>query len=131
MEDLLAAIVEIVAELVLQLLGEFLLELFFRSSGKFFSAIFESSRAFTAAVVLLLGALSGAISLAFFPHPLVHPSRCHGIGLIVSPVITGLVMSQVGRLLRSQGKASVQIESFALGFAFAFAMAVVRFLFVR
>lgn len=131
MEDFLAAIFEVVAELVLQLLGELLLELLVRAIGKFFSAIFESSRVFTAAVVLLLGALCGAISLLPFPHPLVHPSHLHGISLIVSPLITGLVMSQVGRLLRNRGKQSIQSESFVLGFAFAFALALIRFVFVR
>ncbi len=40
-------------------------------------------------------------------------------------------MSQAGRLLRSQGKRTIQIESFALGFAFAFAMALVRLVFVK
>ena len=131
MEDFLAAILEVFAELILQLLGELFLELIARAIGKFFSAIFESSRVFTAAVVLLLGALSGASSLIFFPHPLVHPSRAHGISLIVSPVIAGLVMSQIGRFLRSRGKRTIQLESFVYGFTFAFAMAVVRLLFVR
>ncbi len=88
MEDFLAAILEVVAELVLQLFGELLLELLFRATGKFFEAIFESSRVFTTLAVLLLGALSGECSLALFPHPLVHPSRLHGISLIVSPLIT-------------------------------------------
>jgi len=131
MEDLLAFLFEAIAEVVFQLLGELLLELLFRIIGKSFSAMFDSGRVFAAAVVLLLGALIGAGSLVFFPHPLVHPSRLHGISLLVSPLITGLVMSQVGRVLRSQGKKSIQIESFALGFAFAFAMALVRFVFVR
>ncbi len=80
---------------------------------------------------LLLGAAFGGVSVYLFPHPLVHPSKIHGISLVVSPVITGLIMSQVGSLLRRTGKDTVQIESFGYGFAFAFGVAVIRFLFVR
>ena len=64
MEDFLAFLFEVVADLVIQIFGELLLELLFRAIGKFFSAIFESSRLFMAAIVLLLGALIGAGSLA-------------------------------------------------------------------
>jgi hypothetical protein len=38
-------------------------------------------------------------------------------------------MSLTGFLLRQRGKTVVQIESFSYGFAFAFGMALVRFLF--
>jgi hypothetical protein len=61
----------------------------------------------------------------FFPHPLVHPSRLHGSNLLLSPVITGLVMSQVGSILAGRGKSVTPIESFACGFAFAFGIALI------
>lgn len=69
---------------------------------------------------LLLGTSFGLLSVFLLPHSLIHRSRFHGLSLVVSPVLTGLVMSQVGRLLRRQGKDSVQIESFGYGFTFAF-----------
>src|SRR5437016_5143010 len=78
----------------------------------------------------LLGALAGGLSLFIFPHPLVHPSRLHGINLLVSPVVTGLVMSLIGSILSRQGKKVVQIESFRYGFAFALGMALIRYFFV-
>jgi len=78
----------------------------------------------------LLGASAGGLSLFIFPHPLVHPSRLHGINLLVSPIVTGLVMSLIGSILSRQGKKVVQIESFGYGFAFAFGMALIRYFFV-
>jgi hypothetical protein len=60
-----------------------------------------------------------------FPHPLAHPSRIHGISLLVSPVIVGVVMSLIGSVQRNRDKRVAQIESFGYGFAFAFGMAVV------
>jgi endo-1,4-beta-D-glucanase Y len=40
-------------------------------------------------------------------------------------------MSQLGRLLRNNGRRVMPIESFGYGFMFAFAMALVRFLMLR
>jgi hypothetical protein len=79
----------------------------------------------------LLGVACGAVSVFFFPHPLIHPSKIHGISLLVSPVITGLIMAQVGLLLRRKDKNAVRIESFWYGFTFALGMAFIRFIFIR
>jgi hypothetical protein len=131
MEDFLAFVFEVVAELVLQLLGELILEVLFRAIGKLLIAIFESGPLMAALFVAVLGIASGVCSVAVLPHPLVHPSKAHGISLIVSPVITGLLMSQVGRILRRQGKRTIQLETFGFGFVFAFAMALVRLVLVK
>ena len=76
---------------------------------------------------LILGTFAGEVSLLLFSHPLVHPSRIHGISLLVSPVVTGSIMSLVGSALRRHDKQTVVIESFAYGFAFAFGMALCRY----
>ena len=131
MEDFLALILEVFAEVLIELCGELLISLSARAIGKFFMAIFEPGPLWAVVGVVLLGLASGACSLAVFPHPLVHPSTVHGISLIVSPAITGVVMSQVGRLLRNRGTRTIWLESFAYGFTFAFALTVVRLLFVK
>jgi hypothetical protein len=113
------------------MIGELILDLVFRSLGSLVEDLLESVPFATGIGVVLLGLTSGAISLHFFPHPLVHPARIHGISLIISPLIAGLVMALVGRLIRRRGKETVQIESFGYGFAFAFSMAAVRLLFVK
>lgn len=78
-----------------------------------------------------LGGVAGGPSLLLFPHPLVQPSRFHGIRLIVSPVLVGLGMSLVGLALRRRGKKGVQLESFGSGYTFAFGIALIRFLLTR
>ena len=80
---------------------------------------------------LLLGTGFGLLSIFLFPHSLIHRSRFHGISLVVSPVLTGLVMSQVGRSIRRQGKDSTQIESFGYGFTFALGVSIIRFFLVH
>ena len=131
MDDLIAVIIAAIAEAFLEIAGELLVSLLARAMGKLLTAILELGSVATAAGVVLLGTASGACSVIIFPHPLVHPAKMHGISLIISPILAGFVMSQVGRLLRNRGARTIQIESFALGFTFAFAMAVVRFAFVR
>ena len=79
----------------------------------------------------LYGLGSGFLSLLLFPHPLAHPSKFHGVSLLISPVITGLVMAGIGGVVRRRGKTPVQIESFAYGCTFAFAFALIRLLMVR
>jgi hypothetical protein len=82
-------------------------------------------------VYFLAGVACGTMSVLVFPHPLVHPSRIHGISLVISPLITGSIMSLLGAELRRHGKESVRIESFGYGFTFAFGMAIVRLLFAK
>ena len=73
------------------------------------------------------GACFGFVSLWLFPHRLVHPTRFQGISLFVSPILTGLLMGQIGRTVQRRGRQSVRIETFTFGFIFALAMSVVRF----
>ena len=82
---------------------------------------------FTILKFTLLGLALSFVSVLVLPHPLVHPSKFHGVSLLISPVITGLIMGFIGRTVRRRGKTPVQIESFAYGFTFAFAFALIRF----
>jgi|ERR1700729_1391062 predicted PurR-regulated permease PerM len=128
---------ELLLEMLLELVGEFLLELFFaavldlalRAIAKIFETFRFANPVLASASYVLLGALAGGLSLLVFPHPLVHPSRLHGINLLVSPIATGLAMSQVGSMLSLQGKGVTRIESFGYGFGFAFGIALTRYLF--
>jgi hypothetical protein len=135
-----------------------MLELLFALLEMFFDLLFEAAFEFAAAFVgaliwrgvaavfdtsefknppmaylgyAFLGAVAGGLSLLFFPHPLVHPSRVHGVSLVISPILAGLGMSLAGSRMRKQNKKVMQIESFGYGFAFAFGMALVRFFFTR
>jgi hypothetical protein len=78
-----------------------------------------------------LGLSLGFLSAVVFPHHLVHPSKVHGISLLISPLITGLVMGAIGRAVHRRGRVPVRIESFGYGFTFALALALIRFLLVH
>jgi hypothetical protein len=132
MEELLGAILASLAELLVELLFEVLAEtivaIFVRLLRRLFGDALDPIVAFV--FYSFLGAAFGAASLLVFPHPIFHPSRFHGISLVVSPVITGLMMAQAGSLIRRKGRESVRIESFRYGFAFALGMAIIRLVFV-
>jgi hypothetical protein len=135
MEDfligLIGLIAETLAEAFLEFAGGLVISILVRTSRKLFTVIRELGPILTTFSVVILGAAIGILSVWVFPHSLVHPSRIHGANLLISPIVTGLAMSQIGRGLRRRGRQSAQIESFGYGFVFAFAMAFVRFVFVR
>jgi len=133
----LAAIAEVLFEAIPEIAGEALVSLLIRAISKLFKTVSEFNPeaeinpVATAFALGMLGALVGFLSVAAYPHPLVHPSRLHGVSVIASPLITGFVMSKLGRILRNHGRRVMPIESFGYGFVFAFAMALVRFLMLR
>jgi len=134
MEELLGFILDIFFDFFAEVFFQFVVQVFFDLIIRVFLEKFGNKRIgnsiIAALVYLVLGSLSGGLSLVFFPHPLVHPSRYHGISLLVSPVITGLVMAFVGAQLRRRDREVIRIESFWYGFTFAFGMALIRFIFV-
>jgi hypothetical protein len=150
MEDLLGFIVEFVVEVLLQMIFEAGVDAAsrayrpkedravrprahrqFRFASLLRLTLSEANPHWTILKFTLLGIGSGFLSLLLFPHPLVHPSKFHGISLLISPLVTGIVMGFVGRMIRRRGKTPVNIESFAYGFTFAFAFALIRLLMVR
>jgi hypothetical protein len=135
MEELFGAILAGIAELI----GEILLEAVFAELAGVLSRAFRLFRVKVrrtepvVAIVTfcLVGVCFGFLSVWFFPHHLVYPTRIHGISLLISPILTGLLMAQIGRTVRRWGRQPVRIESFSYGFIFALAMALVRFWLVR
>ncbi len=129
---LIEFLLEIVFEAALQFAGEAILVFFLTAITEAINPEEELRSPVMAAVgYLLLGAGTGGISLVWFPSPLVHPSRFHGISLIISPLLTGSLMALLGSILRKHNKRTVRLESFGYGFVFALGMAFVRFFFVR
>lgn len=135
MEDLLELIVGAVFEVSAEVLSEIVLAaitaLVARAFRKFRVSVRRGNPIVASVVFVLLGVALGFLSVLAFPHPLVHPSRVHGISLLVSPVITGLLLGFIGRSIRRRGKVPVQIESFTYGFLFAFPLALIRLLALR
>jgi hypothetical protein len=129
--DLLFALLELFLEVLFQVAAEALFDLALRGLGEVLvRSEFKNPLVATIGYVAL-GALTGGLSLIIFPHPLVHPSRLHGISLLVAPIVTGSLMALIGSVLHHQGKKTTQIESFGYGFAFAFGMALIRLIFAE
>ncbi|MDR3773746.1 MAG: hypothetical protein P4L26_10390 [Terracidiphilus sp.] len=135
MDELLAGVLAVIAEVlfeaVFEITGEGLASLLTRAISNLFKTISDVNPIATTFALGMLGALAGFLSVVAYPHPLVHPSRFHGVSVIASPLIAGFVMSQLGRLLRKHDRRVMPIESFGYGFVFAFAMALLRFLMLR
>lgn len=135
MLDLLFAVLEVVLEIVLEAAFEFaanfLGALILRGIAEIFNTSEFKNPLVACVGYVFLGGLAGGLSLFFFPHPLVHPSRVPGLSVIISPILAGFGMSLVGSTLRKRNNNVMQIESFGYGFAFAFGMALVRFFYVK
>jgi hypothetical protein len=135
--ELLGFIVEILFEVLIQVIFEQGVATASRARRRFRFAPFvratlsQTNPPLTILKFTVLGFGLGFISVLILPHPLVHPSRIHGISLLISPIITGLIMGLIGRMVRRRGNTPVRIESFTYGFTFAFAMALIRLLMVR
>ena len=133
MEDIVIEIIGLILEPLLEALFEFLAAVLADVILRFLGEVFEppemqnSLRTIVGHAVF--GLAVGGLSLVIFPYHLVHPSKIHGASLIISPIITGALLSWVGALLRKRDKKAIQIESFSYGFVFAFGIALVRFLF--
>jgi hypothetical protein len=138
MEDLfvglIAEIAGVLLEALLQIASELFVSLLVRRMTRVFDATLRLDPLVAGIGALLLGTLAGALTLVAFPHPLVpalKPSKLHGMSLILSPLLTGLVMSWIGGKIRRRGRTTMKIESFSYGFIFAFAMAIVQFSMAR
>ena len=131
MEDLIFGLLEIFGEFLLQFIFEVLVGIASRGLRRFRVSTRKQGTAFSAVLFALLGVIAGGVSLFVFPHPLFHPSKLHGISLLLSPLLTGFVMSGLGRTVQRRGRIPARIESFACGFTFALGMALIRFCFAN
>jgi hypothetical protein len=129
-ELLLAMCAELFGEFLLDLAVAALSDLALRAIAKVFETFRFENTLLASISYALLGASAGGLSLLILPHRLVNSSRFHGINLLLSPILTGLAMSLIGSMLSRYGQKVTRIESFRYGFAVAFGIALVRFLFV-
>lgn len=124
-------------ELILQLLGEFLLQAFAEALAELgLHALAEPFRKRPHPVVATigvaaLGALAGALSLFLLPHHLVTTPALRWLNLLLVPTAAGALMMFAGRWRRGRGDAVLSIDRFACGYVFAIAMAAVRFVFAH
>ena len=136
MEFIFEILFQVLFEFILEIGAEILLELGLHSVAQVFHGRRTRNPVFAFIGYALLGVIVGFISLLIFPRPLVRSAsfrgiNLHGIGLVISPLLAGLVMSAIGSLRRRRGMSVIRLDSFGYGFIFAFGMALIRFLFTK
>jgi cytochrome bd-type quinol oxidase subunit 1 len=128
---LLIEVADIAAELLLEAVFAELAGILSRAFRLFRVRVRRANPVSAAVIFSMVGVCFGFLSVWLFPHHLVHPSRLHGISLLISSILTGLLMAQIGRTVRKWGRQPVLIESFGYGFVFALTMGLVRFSLVK
>lgn len=129
MEFILELIVEIFGEFLLQFVFEALSEAGLRLVGKPPSERAPVRPWLAVCGYVLLGAGCGAVSLWLFPTFFVRSHAGRVVSLIATPVLAGACMAALGAWRRRRGEELLRLDRFAYGYAFALAMAAVRFAF--
>lgn len=80
---------------------------------------------------LLWGALAGGISLIVLPHSAITNPVLRKANVLVTPLAVGTVMMLIGRRRGRLGQTLVRLDRFGYAFAFALAMALVRYALAR
>lgn len=116
--------IEVVLELLLTLFGETLLDsLVHKFAG--------SDRAMRMALRIVifagLGAFVGGLSLLLFPIHFIRDADLRLVTLIVTPFLAGAIFAGVGRRRLRHEKHVSALETFWPAYAFALAMALVRY----
>ncbi len=125
---MLEPIVELIFEFLLQVVGEALIELGFHSIAEPFR---KPPNPWLAALgYLLLGAVTGGLSLLLFTALFVGPSL-RIANLIITPILVGLSMTALGAWRTRRGQALLRIDRFAYGYLFALSFAGIRFWLAR
>jgi len=117
---------EIFGEFLIQVIGEALVEIGLHTWA-------DRSRRPVHPLLSMLGhaffgAVIGGLSLLVFPHNLV-PPQLRLPNLVLTPLAVGGLMAWMGAWRARRGQAPLQIDRFACGSLFAFALALVRFRF--
>lgn len=126
---ILLEILAIVFEFILELSGDLVFELILRALGQTVTPREERNPILAGIGYALVGLIAGGLSLLIFPHSFARSETCHGISLLVAPVLTGCAMAGIGWCLERHGKRRLRLDSFIYGFIMALPMAIVRFLY--
>ena len=124
MEEILVIVLQLAGEALLQIFGELLFELGWRSVTAPFQK--EPHPVLASFGYPLLGAAVGALSLWPFPALFVHSHAGRIANALVTPVLAGASMAAIGAWRRRRGQRVLLIDRFAYGYLFALAMALVR-----
>lgn len=125
--ELLAPLLQFLAELVLQIVVELLAEAGLHGLRESFERSRPLHMAWAIVCYALFGAFCGWLSLLLFPKLFIVSPAFRIANLALTPLASGGVMAAVGAWRRRRGEALIRLDRFACGFLFALAMAVTRY----
>jgi hypothetical protein len=120
---------ELLAELLLQILFEAIVELGFHGVRDTLKR--THNPALSAIGYLIWGALAGAISLWPFPALFIRSHDIRLLDLAVAPLVSGEAMLLIGKFRTARGQELVRLDRFGYAFSFALGMTLVRFFFAK
>lgn len=125
---------ELLLEIIFQFVGEILLQAFFELIAELGMRTIKLPSARPQRVVLstiglcLLGAVAGGLSLLIFPtSPILNP-HFRLLNLLLTPLAVGGLMMVLGWLRAKKGQRLIRLDRFGYAFAFAFGMAIMRYI---
>jgi len=128
--------VEIIFEIlgwILQLVGEFLLQMVFEALAELglhgVKSVFakKPDPFFAALGYIILGAAAGGISFLIVPHLIIQHHWVRIANLFLTPLASGAAMAAIGALRKRRDDELIRLDRFGYGFLFAASMALVRF----
>lgn len=126
-EAIFEFVFSIFGELLLQVLGELLVNMGFHSLA---GSVRRKPNPWLAALgYLVFGAIAGGVSLLVFPDYLVASKNLRVANAVLSPILAGLCMAALGAWRARHGQAVLRIDKFAYGYLFALSLGLVRFWF--
>ena len=133
--EIIAEILIEIAGFILRILGELLLQIVFEALGELvIHSVKEPFRRpepihpiLAALGYVIFGAIAGGISVWALPDLYLEAQWLRIVNLVVTPIAAGGIMAAVGAWRRRREKEVIRLESFAYGYFFALAMALVRF----
>ena len=128
MAIILEIIVGILGEILLQSIGQVLFELGFYSLVDTLQRKKQRNPFITGVGYSLWGGILGGLSLLVLPESLISKPEYRMLNLIFVPIAAGYAMAKVGAWRRKKGQDILRLDSFFYGALFAFATALVRFI---
>lgn len=124
---------EFIFEVLLELFGEVLLQVVLQALAEAGlhavrkpGARAEPSPWLLVVGYVLLGGVVGGLSLLVLPHSLLHGSTARLVGLLLTPVASGLAMSLIGAWRQRRGQQTLAMDRFAYGYLCALVVALIR-----
>ena len=124
---------EIIIELLLQFLGELVMQATFELGFHGLVEPFRKKRPVNVLLALfgyvLLGAISGSISIWVLPNHLIANPLVQYVNLAITPIALGFTFRWLGNRRQAKGKQKRLLDRFSYGFVFALTMGLIRFIF--